>query len=170
TGSFGRYLASRGHAVVWWTSTFDHFRKKHLMLGDGVIDDPSGLMIRPLRGCGYQRNVSVARFVDHIQVARRFTELSAQEPKPDILVSALPTVEMCLAAEEYGVRFGVPTVVDLRDMWPDIIAEAGPKPVRSLARLMLSPLFRQSHRACASATALTGITDAFVDWGLQRGQ
>jgi glycosyltransferase involved in cell wall biosynthesis len=170
TGCFGRYLASRGHHVVWWTSTFDHFRKKHLMPNDTAITDISGLRIRLLHGRGYRRNVSVSRFLDHAQVARRFSALSGDEPRPDILVSALPTVEMCLAAEAYGARNGVPTVVDLRDMWPDIIADAAPAPLRPVSRVLLSPLFSQAHRACASASALIGITDAFVDWGLRRAR
>ena len=169
TGSFGRYLASRGHNVLWWTSTFDHFRRKHLAPDDAVISEPCGLRIQLLRGCGYRRNLSVSRFLDHAQVARRFTALSGQEAKPDIIVSALPTVEMCLAASAYAARVGVPTVIDLRDMWPDIMADAAPAPLRPLARILLTPLFGQARRVCTSATSLIGITDAFVDWGLRRG-
>jgi len=99
---------------------------------------------------------------------RRFRALSELEEKPDILVSALPTVEMCLAAEEYGRRNSVPTVLDLRDMWPDILADVAPSLLRPVARLALAPLFYQARRACGQATALTGITEAFVDWGLAR--
>lgn len=169
TGSFGRYLASRGHNVVWWTSTFDHFRKEHLMPDDAVVSEACGLQIRLLRGCGYQRNISVSRFVDHAQVARRFAALSKEERRPDIVVSALPTVDLCLAATVYGANVEVPVVIDLRDMWPDIIADSVPRPCRPLARTLLTPLFNQARRVCSTATALIGITDAFVDWGLRRG-
>ena len=31
-------------------------------------------------------------------------------------------------------------------------------------------MFRRSRTACAQATAIIGITDAFVDWGVQRGE
>lgn len=168
TGSFARFLASRGHHVVWWTSAFDHFRKKHLVPDDAVIVEPCGLRIRLLRGCGYRRNVSVARFVDHAQVARKFSRLSPEEEKPDVVVAALPTVEMCLAAVAYGERWGVPVVIDLRDMWPDIFTEAVPAVLKPLARTLLKPLFNQARRACGSATALIGITEDFVDWGLER--
>jgi glycosyltransferase involved in cell wall biosynthesis len=170
TGAFARYLVSRGHHVVWWTSAFDHFRKQHLSEEDTFLTEPGGLHIRLLRGCGYKRNVSLERFRDHAQVAQRFRALSELEEKPDILVSALPTVEMCLAAEEYGRRNSVPTVLDLRDMWPDILADVAPSLLRPVARLALAPLFYQARRACGQATALTGITEAFVDWGLARGR
>jgi glycosyltransferase involved in cell wall biosynthesis len=170
TGSFARFLASCGHEVVWWTSAFDHFRKEHLAPEDAAIGEPGGLRIQLLRGCGYRRNVSLARFFDHAQVARRFRMLSRSESVPDIIVSALPTVEMCLAAADYGARCGVPTVIDLRDMWPDVMAEVAPAWLRPSARMVLAPLFKQARRACLSATALIGITEDFVDWGLQRGR
>ena len=30
-GNFCRYLASKGHEVTWWTSSFSHMPKKHLV-------------------------------------------------------------------------------------------------------------------------------------------
>ena len=169
TGAFARYLASNGHRVDWWTSTFDHFRKEHLTPDDAVVTDIPGLRIRLLRGRGYARNLSVARVLDHAQIARKFASLSRKEAAPDIVVSALPTVDLCLAAVNYAVPRGVPCILDLRDMWPDIIADAAPAALRPVARLALAPLFHQARRACRRATALTGITEAFVDWGLRRG-
>jgi glycosyltransferase involved in cell wall biosynthesis len=170
TGSFARYLVSRGHEVVWWTSAFDHFHKQHVVGEDTFLMEPDGLRIRLLRGCGYQRNVSLARFRDHRQVAQRFRELCELEEKPDIVVTALPTLDMCIAAGEYGRRHSVPTVIDLRDMWPDIFAEVVPELLRPLAQVALIPLYLRARHICAQATAVTGITEAFVDWGLKRGR
>jgi glycosyltransferase involved in cell wall biosynthesis len=36
-------------------------------------------------------------------------------------------------------------------------------------RSLLTPLFRQAQWACRNATAITGITEEFVDWGIGRG-
>jgi len=55
-------------------------------------------------------------------------------------------------------------------MWPDIIVASVPAPLRWPARMLLGPMFRRSRTACAQATAIIGITDAFVDWGVQRGE
>jgi glycosyltransferase involved in cell wall biosynthesis len=54
-------------------------------------------------------------------------------------------------------------------MWPDIFVDAIPGPVRRIGRGVLSPLYRQARQACARATAITGITEQFVEWGLGRG-
>jgi glycosyltransferase involved in cell wall biosynthesis len=89
---------------------------------------------------------------------------------PQIIVAALPTIELCAESVKYGRERGVPVVLDMRDMWPDIFADAVPGPARPLARLLLWPMFRAARAACARATAITGITDEFVDWGLKRGR
>jgi len=170
TGQLARWLAARGHNVVWWTSTFDHFRKQHHFVEDTAADVAPGLKMRVMKGCGYARNVSVSRFRDHAQIARKFAFAAAECDVPDVIMAALPTVELCGACLEYGVRRGVPVVLDMRDMWPDIFADAVSRPIRPFARLLLHPLYRQAQQACARATAITGITEEFVDWGLRRGR
>jgi glycosyltransferase involved in cell wall biosynthesis len=39
-----------------------------------------------------------------------------------------------------------------------------------LARLGLEPLFRSVRASCARATAIVGLTPAFVDWGLEKAR
>jgi glycosyltransferase involved in cell wall biosynthesis len=171
TGCLGQFLADRGHEVTWWTSTFDHMRKRHWFDANTTVQVGEKHQIRLLHGCGYRSNVSLARFRDHRQVAAQFARMAAAETtQPDIIVAALPTIELCRESVEYGRPRGIPVVLDMRDMWPDIFVDVAPRPARPLARLLLTSLFRQARRAIAGATAVTGITEAFVDWGLKRGR
>ena len=170
TGYLAHFLADHGHDVVWWTSTFDHFRKKHLFESDTDVEVNGHFVIRLLKGCGYRSNLSYSRVKDHRQVAARYAELARQVADgPDIIVSALPTIELCDESVRFGRERGVPVVLDMRDMWPDIFVSSVPGPARPPARLLLGPMFRQAARACANATAICGITEAFVGWGLRRG-
>jgi glycosyltransferase involved in cell wall biosynthesis len=170
TGYFAHFLAERGHDVTWWTSTFDHVRKKHCLGEDSTIEIGPRLRMRLLHGCGYKSNLSLARIRDQRQVARKFAHFIRQEEgPPQIIVAALPVVEICLAAVKYGRQRGVPVVLDMRDMWPDLFVELAPRPLRPIARLVLAPLFREARAACAGATAIIGVTDPFVEWGLRRG-
>ena len=170
TGQFARYCASKGHEVVWWTSTFDHFRKQHHFEGDKTMAHSRWLKIMLLRGCGYARNVSLGRLRDHRQLAEKFARAAEQMEVPDVIVAALPTIELCSACVDFGKRHAVPVVLDARDMWPDIFAEAVPRVAQPAARLLLRPLYKMAERACSEATAIIGITDAFVDWGVRRGK
>ena len=68
----------------------------------------------------------------------------------------------------YGRRHSIPTIADMRDLWPDIWLDAAPAAARPIAKLLLSPDFALSRSSLASITAITGITDEFVAWGLAR--
>ncbi|MGE5361476.1 MAG: glycosyltransferase [Bacteroidales bacterium] len=168
-GSLAFALAARGHEVVWWASSFDHWRKRQVVTADAAVQLTENLEARLLKGCGYRRNVSPSRFVDEAIVSRKLSSWARRDPKqPDLIVSALPSVELCRAAVQFGRAARVPVVLDMRDMWPDIFVEMSPKMLRPVARLLFQPLFRRAHQACAGAVAITGITEAFVDWGVSR--
>lgn len=171
TGQLAQYLSENGHRVVWWTSAFDHFSKKHHFPEDTALDVSENLQIRLLHGCGYQSNISLARIKDQRQIARRFAQQSRNGlEKPDIIVSALPTVELCEEAVRYGKEFEVPVVLDMRDMWPDILVDAFPRIARPAVLLLTRPMFAQAARACKGADAIIGITDDFVDWGVSKAK
>jgi glycosyltransferase involved in cell wall biosynthesis len=166
TGLLAEMLADRGHDVVWWTSTFDHRRRRHRSPGDVVTMLRPNLRLVALRGLGYRRSVSIARVVDHHQLKAKFAKRAAQEASPDVVLCSLPTVDLCTAAVEFGKKRRVPVVLDVRDLWPDIFAELAPRWARGAARVALAPWFGSLRRACAAATAIVGITEPFVDWGV----
>ena len=92
TGSLARVLAGAGHQVIWWTSTFNHFKKQHLFQGSATLALAENFRVRLLKGRGYKRNLTLSRFLDHRDVARLFAREIESEPVPDIIVSSLPTV------------------------------------------------------------------------------
>lgn len=165
-GILSRLLVRQGHEVLWWTSTFDHWQKHHHFSTDTRLDLEDGVGLRLLHGCGYHRNISIWRIVDHTLVARHFSHLADGEPTPNVILCSLPTLELSQAATHYGRHHGVPVIIDVRDLWPDIFLEVVPKWARALARLALAPMRAQARRACRDAYAITGNSPAFVEWGL----
>ncbi len=83
-----------------------------------------------------------------------------------MIFCAYPTIEAAAVCVRFGRERGVPVVVDLRDMWPDIFGDLAPRPLRPLARAALMPWRRQARQALGAATALTAITEEFLTWGL----
>jgi len=170
TGYFAKHLTASGHSVTWWTSTFDHFTKVHWYDQDKTVELGENLTVRLLHGGGYKKNVSLARMRDHRQIASKFRSyISAESLKPDLIVSAYPTVGLCSAALDCGEKFNIPVVIDMRDMWPDIFLDVLWKPLQPLVRLFTAFMFREAEKVCSRATAITGITDTFVEAGLKRG-
>ena len=166
TGILGETLSRAGHEVVWWTSSFDHVRKCQRTPNDTKIALADRYSLYLLKGCSYAANVSLRRVRNHRQVAQRFRKIARQEPPPDLILVSWPTLELCVEAVELGQSWGVPVVLDIRDMWPNAIVDCLPRPLRPLARVGLSRAYRDAASAARGATAITGITDNVVDWAL----
>jgi glycosyltransferase involved in cell wall biosynthesis len=168
TGFFAHFLAENGHDVTWWTSTFDHFRKIHHYSEDTEVILNKRLIVKLLYGGGYPSNLSWRRILDHQRIAVKFSIQARHLSPPDIILCAFPTIELSLAAVRYGREHNVPVVLDLRDMWPDIFLNFLPKSMRTIGAVLIRWMFNKAREAFAQATAITGITEAFVDWGLAK--
>ena len=168
SGMLVRELSRRGHSVRWWTSTFDHFSKRHIADCESVISPWPNLEIELLHTPGYKRNVSIARLRDHRELAARFRERAQMTTPPDLVWASFPTIELCCEAVEFSARHGIPVVVDIRDLWPDIFVRALPALARPLGRLALLPLARRTQRALSGATRLVATSETYLTWGCER--
>jgi glycosyltransferase involved in cell wall biosynthesis len=170
TGYFARFLANEGHEVTWWTSTFDHSRKKEWYRMDTITDLQKNLRVILMHGRGYKRNVSLARIMDHRDVAKRFRSLATREATlPDIIVSAFPTIELSSVSVEFGISRSVPVVVDVRDLWPEVFYDSLPVPLHPIAKRVSYPFYASAKKTFQNATAISGATDEFIDWALALG-
>lgn len=166
TGTLADLLSRQGHEVVWWSSAFDHMSKKQRFPRDSVVDIGERYRLILLHSFAYSANVSLSRVINHIGIACRFSALAPREPRPDIIVTSFPTLELPMAAIQYGKYHNVPVVVDIRDLWPDIFLELSPRLLRPIWRLVLDPYFRLAAAIFRQATAIIGITPKIVAWGL----
>lgn len=169
-GILSKMLAEGGHDVTWWTSTFLHMKKIHVADHDRVVEVQSGLRLKLLRGLAYNRNISIRRLMDHWILGRKFARQAARETKPDVILCAFPTIELSLEAVRYGQRAGIPVVLDVRDLWPDIFLHLIPRRTAPLVRAMLSPYFSMTRQAFKGASAVVGISEGFVNWGVRRAE
>jgi len=160
-------LGLQGHDVTWWVSTFDHHQKIQRWEDDRTLVLDEHYRLQVVYSPGYAKNVSIQRIADHNLHARRVRwRMLSEADRPDVILCSLPTLDLCRVAVDYGRAFDVPVVLDIRDLWPDIFLDAVPAWLHWAARPALLPMFRAAAYACSRATAITGITSAFVDWGL----
>jgi glycosyltransferase involved in cell wall biosynthesis len=169
SGILSYLMAEQGHDVTWWSSSFDHVAKKHRVREHTDIDVVDNLRLTLLHGPGYRRNISLRRIFDHMIVARGFRRLARDRQKPDIILVSYPTIELSWEAVSFGDEFDIPVIVDVRDLWPDIFEQAFPGFLKNLVHPLLLPLDRKAREVFGKATAITGITDEIMDWGLAKG-
>lgn len=163
-----RALEEQDHEVLRWVPTFCHVVKRHRFRHDARVRVTERYAIQLVHSPGYRRNVSLSRLNAYRVLGQRFRQLAAQEPQPDVIVAAIPSLEWADAAVEYGAANGVPVVVDVRDLWPDVLLNALPKSLRPIGRPLLLPYERMARRACTGAAAIVGVSQSYLDWGLER--
>jgi glycosyltransferase involved in cell wall biosynthesis len=167
TGILANVLLEQGHEVVWWTSTFAHHKKRHRFHRDTFLETGPRFRTILLHSLAYRRNISLARILNHRGVARKFSRYAVSETPPDLILSSWPTMELSTAAIRYGRRVGVPVLIDVRDLWPDIFLDAVPSRVRWAGHMALSGLVRETHAALAGAAGILAMSEGCLGWGLR---
>lgn len=167
TGRLARHLAARGHRVTWWTSAFDHFTKSRFPVAGSVLRLAPNLELIFLDGAPYRRNVSLARLVNHWQVARAFRAKARTQPRADVILASLPTIELAYEATRIGGRTGTPVVLDVRDLWPDAFLSVLPPAARTLGRFLLASYVRKAREALSVADVLIATSAGYLEWALR---
>jgi len=168
TGLLANVLADRGHEVVWWTSTVDHFTKTYFVPAEACVPVRPGLTLQFLHGSLYKKNISYARLRNHRQLADSFSVRALREAVPQVIVCSFPTIELSVAAVRYGARQGIPVLLDIRDLWPDIFLSVLPAPLHFVGRMLLRGLFDGTREALEAATGLLAVSEGYLQWGLNR--
>jgi hypothetical protein len=168
-GMLTEALASAGHETTWFTSSFDHYRKRQRRIGDESVSLAPNLTARILAAPGYRANVSLARIAHNMAFARAATRAMKESGRPDVVVAAIPATDSTAAAVRFATEQGIPSVVDIYDPWPDSFRQVL-SPLRYLvASPVIALLDRQVRRACADATSLVGVSEAYLHWGQRKG-
>jgi len=168
TGMLSAELASRGHEVTWWSSTFSHQKKARLSASDAVLNLSNGETIRLLEAGTYATNVSTSRYRHHQRLARRLVDAAAALPRPDAIVVALPTIDLAFAVTRLARQQNVPVIVDVRDLWPDVFREKLPGLLRFAASPLIAWERERVRRACARATGLVASSEGYLQWALRH--
>jgi len=160
-------LLAKGHSVIWWTSAFDHVKKKWIYTKDTEVQKKNSLKFLALKGTGYKSNVSLMRFIDHRIVARKFSKMANKMAKPDFIIASMPPHDFAYQAVMYANRNNIPVLVDVRDPWPDIFLEHLPSSLRKIAKIFLFNDFSMVKKTMSHANGLVAVTSEFLNWGLK---
>lgn len=162
-------LIERGHSVVLWTADWHHTGKEHFFGRHTKVDIQPGYELRLIHSHGYRRNVGLARLADHAELGWQLHHLLDREDEvPDVAVLGLPPIEPAYVMAKWLSRRGVPTLLDVKDQWPDVLLRAVPSHLQRPGRAILWPYFRMAKSTMREATGLSSMTKPFLQWCLDN--
>jgi glycosyltransferase involved in cell wall biosynthesis len=170
----GRYahlieeLGNRGHSTVQWIPTFNHYTKVNEFSETTIKQYSYYHNVYFIHAKGYSHNVSLQRMFFYAELGRKFRTMSKRMPKPDVIISGIPSVEWCYEAARYAKDNNIPFLLDVRDLWPDILLTAIPNVIRPIGRLILYPFFNKMKYACQNASGICGVSKEYVQWGINQ--
>lgn len=172
--TLARILASRGHDVVWWSSTWSHRRQAIRVAPAGLRED-EGFGVRLVAARPFARRGSLARLRSDRDFAQTLERLASEMvaaghvERPDVIIASLPPLDAAEAAARLAHRMEATLVVDVREPWPEVERQQVPGP--AFLRAVLTPLLvgnlttRQAALLAASdgiAATTPGILSGFA--------
>jgi glycosyltransferase involved in cell wall biosynthesis len=168
-GLLAEELVSMGHQVLWWTSTFEHGRKRVRFKKTTEINMfQNGKLILLNSPVKYYKNTSIKRIIYHYLLGKAFIKKAYEYEVPDIIFCAYPTVDFAKQAVLYGKKNKVKVILDIRDLWPDIFSRAIPVQLKFLEKILLKPFDIRSNKVIRDADCLTAIIPSHLKWALKK--
>jgi len=162
-------LLERGHKVLWWASAFEHQQKLMLSKRDRDFNISERYAIRVLRGCNYQKNVSLRRYLNYQIVSLKFRFQSKRFSKPDAIVASMPDHLLAYEAARYAKKNNIPFIVDIRDLWPDIFLDRfKAMGLYGVGKIALTLDFARLTFLLKNADSLVAVSKGYLKWGLDK--
>lgn len=157
-----RALVRRGYRVRWWISDIEHRSKQRR--SRNIVDPllPSNVTIQVVPTRAYRRNISLGRVRYEQSFGAGFANASPLLAPPDLIVLADPSLFFAKPVIAYAEHVGVPFILDVIDLWPELFGLLLPSPVRCLEKRLFRPLYHRRDRLVAAAAAVVAVTRDYL--------
>jgi glycosyltransferase involved in cell wall biosynthesis len=170
TGLLTDALVARGHEVELWLPGFEHVHHQHIVSDSSSEYICKNLTIQYIKGSGYKKDISVKRLVHNIQIARNFSKIaSSRKNTPDIIITQIPSLELAKAVTAFSIKYDIPLVIDIRDLWPDVYKRIIPAKIHFLYKYIFFKQLRSLRFILEHATIVTAVSKEFLEWGRVNG-
>ena len=170
SGQIFENLKKENYDITWFNSTFNHQIKKQRFFKTTILKKKKTKIIY-LYGNSYKNNISLSRFFSQLLNAIEFFKYvkNAKFAKPDLIISSYPTAELSFISCFYAKSKKVPYILDVRDMWPDIIFSN----LNYFKKFLFLPVFifwNIIFKYCINnSQSIISISENFLSWTLKKG-
>ena len=116
---------------------------------------------------GYKRNISLARIIHHKNAGKGIYKLMKSLEKPDVILASMEPLEVSSAAVQFANENGIPCIVDVRDLWPEIYYDVIPKALHGLLNIYVNHCSKTLKKTMSSCDSIIGLSNGFLNYGLK---
>lgn len=160
-------LGEKGVDVTWWQSTLNHYKKEYRAQEDTDVTLNEHVMLKMIHSSiGYKKNVSLRRLAHQWRMGYKFYKKAQQEPKPDLILCCMPTLEFLHYAVKYAKKNNVPYIVDVRDLNPDVFLSPFHGIMRGLVSIGIKPMQWSLTKGLKGAKGIAATSEPYLDWAM----
>jgi glycosyltransferase involved in cell wall biosynthesis len=86
------------------------------------------------------------------------------ESAPEVAFIGYPPIEPAWILSRWLNIRGVPTILDVKDAWPENLVDAFPDRLKVFARFILSPYFFMMRQTFKTSTGISSVSQEFLNW------
>ena len=142
------------------TTSFSHSEKEQRRVTEvnkNSIDYKITLLDEP----GYKKNVSLKRFYSHYILAKNLKKYLQEQPKPDIIYCAIPSLDVAKAAADFAKKNNIRFIIDVQDIWPEAFKMVFNIPI--ISNLIFYPMQRMADKIYASADEIIAVSETYAN-------
>lgn len=156
-------LVQAGHDVVWWTSNFSHHFKKYRSSGWTDVQVKDRFKIRLVPTPGYKTNVSIRRIIRDVVFSYRTFMRGKTLDSPDCIVYYESPLAFGYAGQKLAQIHACPVIYDQMDLWPELIEQVFPRPIRHVMKLIFRPVYNRRKNVYAQLSGAVGLAQPYLN-------
>ena len=166
TGWICDALLKDNNIVELWIPGFDHIKHEFYKNESDFEILESGLSIQYLKSLGYKKDTSIKRLFHHKYIAKEFKRIAnLKQINPDLIITQIPCLELAEEVIKFAVKNNIPSIVDIRDLWPDIYKRILPKKLKWIYRFIFIKEIIRLNYILRKSTEIIAISKSYLEWG-----
>ena len=143
------------------TSDFSHARKTNF----NKIDKIDGIKFTVCHETGYERNVSLKRFISHKELAINIKKYLKDRKKPDVIYLAVPSLSVGKICTKFCDKNDIKLIIDIQDLWPEAFKMVFNIPI--ISNLIFFPMKKQADYIYSTADEIVAVSETYCNRALK---
>jgi len=157
-------LASNGHEVVWFTSTFSHHFKKQRYNKSKIIFISNNIKIHLIKSRPYNKNFSFGRILRDFTYGFNLMKILINEyPAPDLFFVGDFPVLFYYPSYWYCRKNRIPYIVDQMDLWPELIVNSFSVKIRPIIEKSCYPIYKIRKKVFDHCFGFISLAKKYLD-------